>query len=358
MSIATASALGATLPSGHLEEIAADAARVDTERVDLRPAVRQILTGGGLHRGADGVGDQAAVIADVATRCMSTAFSLWGHRMTIEYLDRFGGPEHLQPLTDLVSGTRPGVSAMGASFRHLAQVRAGVEPTGLGVQARPDGHELVLDGFLPYATNLHDDAVVVLGAHRLDPDGVTDVILAIDLDQPGLAVREATDLLALNSTTSGSLRFEGVRVPAGAVLPTPFLDLVGGVRGVFLVLQTAFCLGHAAGSLASVADVPAGPFADEVAARSADQERLTGLLGDLAADARGATDHGGYLRLRLESMEQAQAAAQLALCLAGGRGYTRTHPVARRLRESAFLPVQAPTKGQLLWELQSLNSEA
>ncbi|WP_165962900.1 acyl-CoA dehydrogenase family protein [Occultella glacieicola] len=351
------------LPGTHLDEIAADAARVDAERVDLRPAVRRILTGGGLHRGTDGVATQAAVIAEVAGRCMSTAFSLWGHRMAVEYLDRFGGPEQSGRLADVVAGVRPGVSAMGASFKHLAQLRAGVPPAGLGIRARrddsggPGGTDLILDGFAPYATNLHPDAVVVIGAHLVEENGVTDVVLAIDLDQPGVEVREATDLLALNSTTSGSVRLDGVRVPATAVLPTPFEDLVGGVRGVFLVLQSAFCLGHAAGSLAH-ADGPGGPFADEIAARRADQDRLAGTLGDLATGAHAAADHTEYLRVRLESMEQAQASAQLALCLTGGRGYARTHPVARGLREAAFLPVQAPTKGQLLWELQSLNSAA
>jgi hypothetical protein len=35
----------------------------------------------------------------------------------------------------------------------------------------------------------------------------------------------------------------------------------------------------------------------------------------------------------------------------GGRGYVVTTPTARRLREAAFLPIQALTERQLRWEI-------
>ena len=54
---------------------------------------------------------------------------------------------------------------------------------------------------------------------------------------------------------------------------------------------------------------------------------------------------------RLENAQLATAAVALEAKVAGGRGYVRTCATARRLREAAFLPVQAPTEGQLRWEL-------
>ena len=333
--------------------VAADAAQVDATEVDLRPRLREVLTSGGLHRGAAGVAAQAEVLAQLAEECMSTAFSFWGHRMALEYLDRFGGPTQAEQLAALVDGSRPGVSAMAASFRRQAQQAAGAQPTPLGVTARREGEELVLDGFLPYATNLHTDAVLVLGVELPETGGAA--ILALDLDTPGIEVRPATDLLALGSTRSGSVRLTGARVPASSTLPTPFTELLGGARATFLALQSAFCLGHARGSLAAF-DAAGTPFATEAQELAAEQERLTVQLGELAEDAYDGAAIAAYLGLRLATMDSAQHSAQLALCVTGGRAYTRTHPVARRLRESAFLPVQAPTKGQLLWELQSLSS--
>lgn len=336
--------------------VAADAAQVDATEVDLRPRLREVVTGGGLHRGAAGVPEQAGVLAHLAEECMSTAFSFWGHRMALEYLDRFGGPAQAEQLAALVDGTRPGVSAMAASFRRFAQLAAGAEPSALGVTARWDGGDLVLDGFLPYATNLHPDAVVVVGVD-LPAGGDQAAIVALDLATPGIEVRPARDLLALGSTRSGSLRLTGARVPDEAVLPRPFAELVGGARATFLTLQSAFCLGHARGSLAA-ADATGTAFAAEAEVLAAEQHRLGTQLRELAEDAYDGAAIAPYVRLRLATMDSAQASAQLALCVTGGRAYTRTHPVARRLREAAFLPVQAPTKGQLLWELQSLSSTA
>ncbi|HEU5316227.1 MAG TPA: acyl-CoA dehydrogenase, partial [Chloroflexota bacterium] len=57
------------------------------------------------------------------------------------------------------------------------------------------------------------------------------------------------------------------------------------------------------------------------------------------------------VRARLECAQLATAAVALEAKVAGGRGYVRTCDNARRLREAAFLPVQAPTEGQLRWEL-------
>src|SRR5699024_3068944 len=282
-------------------------------------------------------------------------------------------------------------------FRRYAEQAAGAEVSGLGVRASAEASELVLEGFLPYATNLHPDAVLVLGvdlddasakvanaansanpttaptartvgaqvansgatttAHRQAPHSGA-AIVVVELSTPGIEVSPAKDLLALGSTRSGSLHFDGARIPAAAVLPAPFEEVVGGTRATFLTLQSAFCLGHAHGSLAGLS--PAGTaFEAEAADLTGQVADLTQHLLDLAASAyEPGTDISAYLRLRLEVMQLATESAHLALCLTGGRGYTRTHPVSRRLREAAFLPVQAPTKGQLLWELQSLNSPA
>lgn len=338
--------------------VAADAAEVDAHEVDLRPRVQAVLRGGGLHRGSAGIAAQAQVLATLAESCMSTAFSFWGHRMAVEYLDRFGGPAQTEPLAALVTGERAGVSAMAASFRRHAQRKAGVQPAGLGITGRREGNEVVLEGFLPYASNLHTDAVLVLGAELTDPAGQTeDAILAIDADAPGIAISPARDLLALGSTRSGSVRLTGVRVSAEAVLPISFDTLTGAGRATFLTLQSAFCLGHARGSLA-LADATGTALAAEADELRSRQDALEQELPGLAAAAYAAEDIEPYLRLRIEAMHSAHASAHLALCVTGGRGYTRTHPVSRRLREAAFLPVQAPTKGQLLWELQSLSSTA
>ena len=69
-------------------------------------------------------------------------------------------------------------------------------------------------------------------------------------------------------------------------------------------------------------------------------------------DTRGAgTPERELVRLRLDCARLATATTALEAKVVGGRGYVTTSPTARRLREAAFLPIQAPTEGQLRWEL-------
>jgi alkylation response protein AidB-like acyl-CoA dehydrogenase len=55
---------------------------------------------------------------------------------------------------------------------------------------------------------------------------------------------------------------------------------------------------------------------------------------------------------RLEVARMAQLAVDVELRVAGGGGYRASSSTARRLREAAFLPIQSPTEGHLLFELE------
>ena len=61
------------------------------------------------------------------------------------------------------------------------------------------------------------------------------------------------------------------------------------------------------------------------------------------------------LQIRLDFALLAQSAVNLEHKLHGGRAYAASSPVARRLREAAFLPIQAPTEVQLRWILSKLK---
>ncbi len=327
------------------------AAGVDRHEVDLRPLLRRLAAAGLADLGAPGspgsLVDQAQVIEALARSCMASAFTLWAHRMTIEYLTRCPGGALGDLATDLRQGDRPGATAMAGAFRDLAGIAE------LPVTFRRTSAGLVLDGFVPWASNLYDDALVVTAA-RDAATGVR-VVVAVAAAAPGVEVRPATDLLALGSTRSGALRLGGVEVAEDAVLTDDLVRFCRQVRPVFLALQSAFCLGLAAEALAASPE-PAGVLATfaaeyearltEVGALRAILTRLTGAVG--APDEPPARD---YLELRLAAGRLARAATELELCLTGGRGYVATSPTARRVREALFLPVQSPTEGQLRWEL-------
>jgi len=140
-----------------------------------------------------------------------------------------------------------------------------------------------------------------------------------------------------------------------AVLSEDLAGFVGRIRPAFLLIQSSFCAGLALRSAREAVRHThgAGPHAElahdvaEVAARA---ESVHGRLHAAAADP-GALGKADLLRLRLDAAASAVAATRVEATVRGGAGYLAASAVSRRLREAAFLPIQAPTEGQLRWEL-------
>lgn len=295
--------------------------------------------GGGDLRG------QAAVVFDLAAECTATAFSLWGHRSGLEYLDAVGAPV----ASELRTGDVPLCSAMAPAFK----AAAGIGEIPVTLTRR--GDHLVLDGTVPWASNLYPDAVVILPVVR--EDGHT-AIVRTRVAAHGVSVRPLENLMALNATASGILRLEGVEIDAEQdVLTEDVPGFLATVRGPFLLLQTSFCLGLSAAALTSARENLGGVgemFREDLEDAVAKQQRLRADLVRLAREPRAAAPRE-LLQLRLDAALLTGEATRLEAKIVGGRGYALSSPTARRAREAAFLPVQSPTEGHLRWELRRLG---
>ena len=333
-----------------VEKVAAVAGAVDDGERDVRPALTDLGAAGLLDLGTVGgrgtLAEQAAVLRQLAGVCMASAFSAWAQHMAIDYIAAWGTPElQAEVLPDLTTGTRPGATAMATAF----QDALGLREIGVTADDRADD-EVVLDGLVPWASNLFaDGAVVVLPART---SAGRRLIVAIRTDQAGVTVKPYPPLLALGSTASTSLHLDAVRVPTTHILTDRFLDFLADVRGPFLLLQAAFCLGIADAALASAAGRSLGPedvLADDQRGLS---DRLVALTSDharlLARGRQGGTE---VVALRLAAGRLGVDATRHEANAAGGAGYLATSATARRLREAAFLPIQSPTEAQLRWEL-------
>lgn len=292
----------------------------------------------------------AELIALVAEECMSTAFSIWAHRMVLDYFARGARTErNAAAYADLRLGLIAGSTAMASGMKALA----GIEP--LGVTGRIVDDTLVVDGQVRWASNLVPGAVVVIPV-QLDDD--QRLIAWFRVGDDGVEVHPVDGLLALNATASASIRLDGVRIPLDAVLSWTFADTARAFRPTFLTLQSSFCIGIARRSVAESGRLIDRPGNDGLHGRFAEVERL--LAEQEAAWERLIADVGSaplvdFVRLRLESSLLAGEATRLEAALAGGRGYLSSSDTARRFREAAFLPVQSPSEGQLRWELTSLS---
>jgi alkylation response protein AidB-like acyl-CoA dehydrogenase len=339
------------LPEDTLADVAAVAALVDcNDDADRRPLLARLGSLGVLDLGLPGVEgghqDQVRVIAELASACMSSAFAVWAHRMTVEYLARFSGPRLSRLTEEVRRGIRPGSTALAAAFR-AAQ---GLEE--LPVVLSRSGERMTASGFVSWASNLYDDAVVVTAVR----DGDVRRIVVLPLSRPGLRVAPVSGLLALDASRSGSIRLENVDVEEDDILDVSFEEFVAHVRPVFLAFQSAFCLGLASAALAGSAE-PRGvavALAPRVSRLGGELDRLCADLGRLTSwlDERAGSSPVNPVRLRLDSGHLAVAATQLELAVLGGAAYTASSPTARRVREALFIPVQSPTEAQLEWELQ------
>lgn len=329
--------------------VAKNARAVDQGEVGVRDSLSALGAAGLLGLGVGGaattLADQARVIRALARECFATAFATWAHRMAVGYIANWGSESlksHVLP--DLIAGNRVGATAMATAFQDKLGLRE------LPVIAERDGDEIVLNGTLPWASNLFTDgAVVVLPARSL---AGTRMIVAVTTDRDGFEPDPRPSLLALESTASSSVQLAHVRVPKSWVLTTQFAEFLADIRAPFLLLQTALCLGLTDAALAGAAgrfDGLARILESDHDALVLRQQTLTRLHDQLLA----AASYAGkpHLELRLAAATLAVEAARHEANVRGGASYLAASPTARRLREAAFLPVQSPTEAQLRWEL-------
>jgi alkylation response protein AidB-like acyl-CoA dehydrogenase len=346
--------------SGVEEHFRRCASATDAGDQSTREALRYLGDRGLIDLGVAGSGpgtlvDMVEVITTVARACMSSAFSTWAQRMTLEYVAVAEPGFAADGLVEgLATGRLAGSTAMASAFQDLA----GLASLPVTFTREANG-ALRLDGAVRWASNLFADGFwVVLAARGSDGERV---VVALPSSSPGLVVDPYPELLALGATASSSFRLEGVTVPPELVVTRDLPAFLAAVRRPFLCLQAAFCLGLAEASLASIDARPGAGYGqfdvarDELAARVAD---VGTRLHELAAaeGAVGAGEVAGLLRMRLDAARLAGDAVDLEIKVTGGAAYLARSATARRLREATFLPIQSPTEAHLLWELAACSS--
>lgn len=342
-----------------IETLPECAAATDQEPGDLREFLSGFAASGGVNFGlsesASPIAVQSKIIRSVAENCVSSAFVIWSHRMTAEYIDRWATDSiREQYLPELLAGTRIGSTALATALAD----KSGKEL--LPITFTETEENFVIDGVIPWASNLYSDTLVVFAARH--PETEERIIVAAELAFEGIEVKPAGQLLGLNATSSGTVKFNGLKLAKQYLLTRDVDRFLGQMRPRFLVLQTSFCLGITGAALESIAKAPsAAPFAAEIAEYQDryDElvEQLNSLNGTLEVFPAPGNGHAPlpYLKLRLAAAELAQAVTRVELATVGGRGYYTASPTSRRIRESLFLSVQAPTEGSLRWEISQLS---
>jgi alkylation response protein AidB-like acyl-CoA dehydrogenase len=364
------------LPDGPRTEILAyfepRAAAVDaggaTTREGLEFLQRGLLRSGAGEDGQPDLLRIAQAIATVATADMSTAFALWCHQMVALYLRQAppGSRPREEILPRLLRAELLGSTALAGAMAYF------VCGTPMPVTARADGPAFILDGRIHWASNLCPSGFVqvtsaapiversatlrVPGSLPLDDHWLRGepIIVVLTPDLPGFQLGNFPRLMALQSTLSAGVGFRGVRVPGEFVISRQFTPFLRRVRPPFLLLQSSFCWGLAHRSLMESAAALQGPgesLRGDLVELQNQAARLGSALARHAAHGCASVEMREIVRLRLEAARLATASVALEAKAVGGRTYQLDNPTNRRLREAAFLPIQAPTEAQLRTEL-------
>ncbi|MCX5337079.1 SfnB family sulfur acquisition oxidoreductase [Streptomyces sp. NBC_00140] len=288
------------------EEFRAGASARDTERRLPRAELDRLSASGLLavtvpaeHGGAD-VGPQtlAEIFRLLASADASLAQIPQSHFAYVNVIRRQGTEEQRKFFfAELLSGRRLGNAQSEAGTRHVQDIRT-------RLATRPDG-SYVLDGVKHYSTGaLFADWIPVLA--RAEDDKLH--VAYVPRDAPGVTVIDDWDGLGQRTTASGTVRLEGVEVPADRVLPHHLTFEGPQLHGaVAQLLHAAIDAGIAGGALAEAAEfvrTKSRPWFESGLETAAEDPLLIQRFGELALQVRAAE---ALLREAARAVEAARA---------------------------------------------------
>ncbi|WP_316767011.1 SfnB family sulfur acquisition oxidoreductase [Streptomyces sasae] len=279
-----------TVATALADEFRAGAAERDAERRLPRAELDRLSASGLLavtvpaeHGGAD-IGAQA--LAEIFRLLGSADGSLaqipQSHFVYVNVIRRQGTEEQRKFFfAELLAGGRFGNAQSEAGTQHVQDIRTRLERLG-------DGSYL-LNGVKHYSTGaLFADWIPVLAR----AEGDTLQVAYVPRDAPGLTVVDDWDGMGQRTTASGTVRLDGVRVPADRVLPHHLTFQGPQLHGAMAqLLHAAIDVGIARGALAEAAEfvrTRSRPWFESGAETAAEDPLLIQRFGELALRVRAA----------------------------------------------------------------------
>ncbi len=293
--------------------------------------------------GVDGtLVDVIEEISCISEQCLTSGFVFWCQRAFIECLIASSNCWLQQQI--LPSILRAECSGATELFNAL-QVKAFLE-----------AETVVLEGFLPWISNLQPENFVVAIAAQATT-GET-LVIAVPSSADGLERGEDLQLLGLQASWTSTLRLNQVRLPRQWIISEDGSSFVAKIRPALVFMQSGLALGIARRSLQETLQSLDALGEEALMNRLkyncltlAQLENQVRSLNALPAFDTSHTHQSSELRIALTRL--ALDSVWLELEAKGKIAYLEASETARRLREVSFLPVLTPSLLELEHELNS-----
>jgi hypothetical protein len=312
---------------------------------------------------SDGQHDMPTAIqamAEVSHECLSTGFTVWCQDTCGWYLQNAEN----DTVRDLwLPKVASGEVLAGTGMSNTMKAFAGIEPLRLKGKRVDGGY--VVNGSLPWVSNLGEDHVFGT-LFELDGKPGRSVMTLVDCAMDGFSLRLSAHFTALEGTRTFACIFEDVFIPDEMIIDHDGAAFLRRSRAGIVLLQ----FGMGVGNIQSCIDLSreVEPLLGHVNQYLDDRpDELQEELDDaveaamaLAEDPFETSDEffREILELRLAAGELAIRASQSAMLHTGAKGYLRTAPAQRKLRESYFVAIVTPAIKHLRKELDTLAKAA
>ncbi|GAA4686622.1 acyl-CoA dehydrogenase family protein [Nocardioides nanhaiensis] len=337
------------------DELAPRAAEAEAEAVFPREVFRLLGKTGLLglpyseEEGGGGVPYEVylQVLEEIAAVWASVGVGVSVHALSCFGLSTRGTAEQKQRwLPEMLAG-----DLLGAYC--LSEAHAGSDPAAMRTTARREGDEYVIDGAKAWTTHGGEaDFYKVMARTSQERNGIS--CFLVPADAPGLRADNPERKMGLTGSTTATMLFEGVRVPAerrlgeeGDGLKIALAGLDAGRLGI-----AACAVGLAQGALDAA--LAYAQQREAFGQRIIDHQGLSFVLADMeaaVASARATTLHAARLKdaglpfgreasiAKLVATDHAMKVTTDAVQVLGGVGYTRDFPVERYMREAKVMQI-------------------
>jgi alkylation response protein AidB-like acyl-CoA dehydrogenase len=291
----------------------------------------------------------ALAMMEIAQGCASTAVSMAVNNLVAETIVRFGTEDQKKRYVPEITSGRFVAASFGLSEPH-----AGSDAGALRTTATPDGAEYVINGNKQWITSGDQAGVIIVWARTGEPGTRGITAFLVEGGSKGLHLGRHEEKMGLRASSTVSLAFEDLRVPASAMLgplgrgfPIALTALDSGRVGIAC---QAIGIGTAALAAAMRYAKDRHSFGQPIARHQAIQFMLADVATELEAATllalrAAALKEAGKPFTREGSMakvfgtEKANKACDVAVQVHGGYGYIDEFPVERHYRDARITTI-------------------